>query len=76
VAEVSRPLLVSCGAVSCSLSADRGERLGRFKSDKRSFEVLKLDTLATEHQASTIDGLPIFARWQDPQWKRVSVSLR
>nr|WP_284620271.1 hypothetical protein [Rubrivivax pictus] len=46
---------------------------GRFK---RSFEVLKLTTLQMEKQASTPELLSAFARWQDPAWKRQTVSLR
>jgi hypothetical protein len=43
---------------------------------KRSFEVLKLDTLATEKQASTPTLLVLFGKWQDPAWKEQTVSLR
>jgi hypothetical protein len=43
---------------------------------KRSFEVLKLDTLVTEKQASTPSLLVLFGKWQDAAWKRQSVSLR
>jgi hypothetical protein len=46
---------------------------GRFK---RSFEVLKLGSLVTEKQAGSPDQLSAFARWQDPAWKRQTVSLR
>ena len=43
---------------------------------KRSFEVVRLDTLAVERQASDAAILGAFQRWQDPAWKRASVSLR
>lgn len=46
---------------------------GRFK---RSYEVLRLDTLATEKRADTPDALNAFHRWQDPRWKQVTLSLR
>lgn len=46
---------------------------GRFK---RSFEVLSLDTLAVDKQASTPALLVLFGKWQDPAWKRGTVSLR
>jgi len=49
----------------------RGE--GKYK---RSFEVLGLDTLATDRQASDPRNLSAFKRWQDPMWKRETVSIR
>ena len=49
----------------------RGE--GKYK---RSFEVVSLDTLATERQASEPRNLSAFKRWQDAAWKRETVSLR
>jgi hypothetical protein len=49
----------------------RGE--GRFT---RRFEVLKLDTLTVDKQASTPDLLQAFGRWQDVNWKRATVSVR
>ena len=42
----------------------------------RRFEVLKLDTLTAEKQADSPNALSAFARWQDPVWKRVTVSVR
>jgi len=49
----------------------RGE--GRYK---RNFEVLNLQTLASERQAGDPAVLGPFQRWQDAAWKRHSVSLR
>jgi hypothetical protein len=42
----------------------------------RRFEVLNLDTLATERYAGTPQMLAAFGRWGDAQWKRGTVSLR
>jgi len=49
----------------------RGE--GRYK---RSFELVRLDGLGTERQASDPSLLGAFQRWQDPAWKRATVSVR
>jgi hypothetical protein len=49
----------------------RGE--GKYK---RSFDVVSLDTLGTERQASDPRDLSAFKRWQDPTWKRDTVSIR
>jgi len=46
---------------------------GRYR---RSFEVVRLDTLATERQASDPGALAAFRRWQDPAWKRETLSMR
>jgi hypothetical protein len=42
----------------------------------RSFELMRLDTLATERRAGDPELLGAFQRWQDPAWKRLSLSLR
>lgn len=43
---------------------------------KRSFEVIALDTLATDKQASDPGLLTAFGKSQDAGWKRQTVSLR
>lgn len=42
----------------------------------RRFEVLKLDSLTVDKQASTPELLQAFGKWQDPAWKRTSVAVR
>jgi hypothetical protein len=49
----------------------RGE--GRYR---RSFEVVGLDSLATQRQSGEPSAPGPFQRWQDPAWKRMTVSLR
>lgn len=49
----------------------RGE--GKYK---RSFELVRLDSLTTERQSSDPAALGAFRRWQDPAWKAMTVSLR
>jgi hypothetical protein len=44
--------------------------------NKRSFELVRLDSLATERQSGDPGTLGAFQRWQDPAWKRASPSLR
>jgi hypothetical protein len=46
---------------------------GRFK---RSFEVLNMDSLAIEIWADKPISVTLFNRWQDPAWKRQTLSLR
>ena len=42
----------------------------------RRFDVLDLETLAVDKHADSPDALSLFYRWQDPAWKRQTVSLR
>jgi len=46
---------------------------GRYR---RSFEVLRLDTLSAVSQSADASGLRAFQRWQDAGWRSRSVSLR
>jgi hypothetical protein len=43
---------------------------------RRSFEVVRLDDLGVERQAGDPAILGAFQRWQDPAWKRETISLR
>ena len=46
------------------------------KGLKRNFEVVRMESLATDRQAGDPSQLGPFQRWQDPSWKRDTVSLR
>lgn len=46
------------------------------KGLKRNFEVVRIESLATDRQAGDPSRLGPFQRWQDPAWKRDTVSLR
>lgn len=46
---------------------------GRYR---RSFEIVRLEGLATERVTGDVATLPLFQRWQDPSWKRQTLSLR
>jgi len=46
---------------------------GRYR---RSYELVRLDSLTTERQSPDPTALGAFQRWQDPTWKRMTVSLR
>jgi hypothetical protein len=43
---------------------------------RRTYEVLNLDTLVIQRQNGDPSQLGPFQRWQDPGWKRTTVSLR
>jgi hypothetical protein len=49
----------------------RGE--GKYK---RGFEVIRLDGLATDREVAEPGMLSTFQRWQAPEWKRQTLSLR
>jgi len=44
--------------------------------NRRRFEVVRIDTLATEKAAASPDQLMAFVRWQDAAWKRTTIALR
>jgi hypothetical protein len=41
-----------------------------------SFEIVSLDSMTSTRQSSDAAQLGSFRRWQDPQWKRMTVALR
>ena len=43
---------------------------------QRSFELVRLDTLTTFSKAAEPEHLSAFYRWQSPDWKQLTVSLR
>jgi len=55
------------------LAAREVRAAGKFT---RSFEVLDLETLAVLKHADNPEALSVFYRWQDPAWKKQTVSLR
>jgi hypothetical protein len=46
---------------------------GRYK---RSFEILSMESLQVMRWADRMESLSAFYKWQDPQWKRTTISLR
>jgi hypothetical protein len=55
------------------LAVREGKTNGRLK---KSFEVIRLDNLEVEKHADKPSSLSLFYRWQDPAWKRQTLSLR
>ncbi|MBI3798709.1 MAG: hypothetical protein HY268_17305 [Deltaproteobacteria bacterium] len=55
------------------LAAREARTDGKFK---RSFEIIRLDTLEVEKQAESPEALTPFYRWQDPEWKRQTLAIR
>ena len=49
------------------------EANGKFR---KSFDIIRLDTLGIEKQAESPSSLTPFYRWQDPEWKRQTLILR
>jgi hypothetical protein len=43
---------------------------------RRSYEVVSLDSLATQRASNEAGALGPFQRWSDPSWRRMSVSVR
>jgi len=55
------------------LAAREARHDGRYT---RTFELIDLDLLRVEKRAEEPEHLSPFYRWQDPAWKRMTVSLR
>lgn len=55
------------------LVAREAQGEGRYR---RSFDVVSLDSLATQRQSPDPAALGSFLRWQDAGWKRMTVSVR
>ena len=43
---------------------------------KKSYELMRIDTLSTVNAVPDPQLLPVFQRWQDASWKQASLSLR
>lgn len=43
---------------------------------RRTFETVRIDSLLTDRKAEEPSSLSTFYRWQDAQWKKLTVSLR
>ena len=41
-----------------------------------SFDIVSLDSMTSTRQSPDATQLGSFRRWQDPQWKRMTVALR
>ena len=69
-----RPGLPAFTVVGLADMAVREARVsGRWQ---RSFELLDIATLNVVRRADKPESLSAFYRWQDPAWKRQSLSLR
>ncbi|OQA33340.1 MAG: hypothetical protein BWY57_01273 [Betaproteobacteria bacterium ADurb.Bin341] len=55
------------------LAAREAKVDGRFR---KTFELVKLDTLEIEKKADKPDSLSLFYRWQSPEWKRTTLTSR
>jgi hypothetical protein len=65
----------STGQLLIAREAREPRAAGRGGRGMRSFELLDAATLATLRRADSPRALAAF-RWQDPAWKRLTVSLR
>jgi len=55
------------------LAAREARSEGKYR---RSFELVRIDTLTTERQSGEPGALGAFQRWQDPAWVRATLSVR